>query len=114
MIFVIAAVLEPLRRASLEQLLHAAVLYRGKQPVCAEGSVEHLLGVVTDRLLERMLRKWNTILLLPSLCSMRVELRPMVPLGLVSRGHHEIDLYRLCIRKLGSCMSVGSAHLSPH
>lgn len=92
----IAAVSEPLHQASLDP--HAAVLCQRKQPVFVEGNVEPLLGVVTDLLLERMLRKWNTILCLRSLYSMWVELRQKglifntVPPGLVPRGHHEIYL----------------------
>lgn len=60
-IFVIAAASEPLRRASLEYLPHAAVL-RQRKPVFAESSDEHLLVVVTDLLLGPMLKKWNTML----------------------------------------------------
>lgn len=72
-IFVIAAASEPLRRASLEHLPHAAVL-RQRKPVSADSSDEHLLGVVTDLLLGPMLKERNTMLH-PSLHSTWAELR---------------------------------------
>lgn len=74
-IFVSVAVCGQLHQASLEHRHLAAALRRRRQPVVAEGSVEHLLGVVTDLQQEHTWRKSITILRLPNLCSRWVAVR---------------------------------------